>query len=379
MRELAAKVGVSKPAIYRHFTNKEDLLAAMNIQFFNELTVYLEKILKATDSTIVKSSLADLVDYFIQNPSYINYFIVQFAVNEDYEQKIADEFKKREIEFPKFKGVSDEESTFNLIRQFFCTLTILFFVKAGKELIQEGKIQKVPENYAKNLVEIMFYGLKGGTKEGDFLHPEKISEERLLELEKLCRIEDGVLPEENRIFKALSRVIKSVGIFGVTIEKIADEVGMAKSSLYEYFENKNAMIRQLIEGEMNLLATIIAENSAEAKNFTEYLYVMVWTEFHYFLKRPSVIAIAGWLLMQSSDKLEKDDVQTQWRSKMPSRVERPNLGFPYPPSLLTFWFGFLPVSFIVDACSKKWSEEKQKKGIEILMNFAFNGIVKTEN
>ncbi|MBO6219536.1 MAG: TetR/AcrR family transcriptional regulator, partial [Treponema sp.] len=44
MNELAAKVGISKPAIYRHFKNKDDLLDAMENRIVDNMADLLKDI-----------------------------------------------------------------------------------------------------------------------------------------------------------------------------------------------------------------------------------------------------------------------------------------------------------------------------------------------
>ena len=247
---------------------------------------------------------------------------------------------------------------------------------------KQGKIVGVPENYAQKLVDFLLAGFNGSTVEGDFFHLAEISPERTAELQKLCSIDESMLPAENRIFVALANVIRKYKPSGVTVERIADELNMAKSSLYEYFENKNQMVKQLVNNEIALFQTIVNENGVEAANFTEYLFILVWTEFEYFSKRPSLIPICGWLLMLNDSSFNEqkqrseqcDTIENPWEKRIPDRVVHPDLGFAYSARVLVHWLGVLPIALFIQMTDKGWNEEKQRQGIEILTDFIMNGV-----
>ena len=388
MRELAAKVGVSKPAIYRHFDGKEAVIAAMENRVFDTMASYLQNISKDVQSS--KLPLASLIDYFIEHPCYINYFLYQFSSEKNYEKHIFESLFARNVvlaagydSLKSYENVISADAQF-LMRQSYVGTSIFFFVKALEILRKQGKIVGVPENYAQKLVDFLLAGFNGSTVEGDFFHLAEISPERTAELQKLCSIDESMLPAENRIFVALANVIRKYKPSGVTVERIADELNMAKSSLYEYFENKNQMVKQLVNNEIALFQTIVNENGVEAANFTEYLFILVWTEFEYFSKRPSLIPICGWLLMlndktfeERKQKLDEEDcneLQNPWESRIPSEVERPDLGVAYLPRGLIHWVGVLPIAFFIQAVDKGWSDEKQREGISILLDFIMNGV-----
>ena len=392
MRELAAKVGVSKPAIYHHFTNKEAVVAAMEERVFDTMALYLQNV--SDDIQTSKLPLARLINYFVQNPSYINYLIAQFSSNKSYERRIFDALFSRNVLFSTgYSSIENYEKTIAehpdcFVKQSYVGASIFFFVKVTEILLRRGDISVVPETYVQRLVDFLVSGLLHSTKSGDFFYPSAISDGRKAALQNLCAIGENMLPEENRIFVAFANVIRKFKPSGVTVERIANELNMAKSSLYEYFANKNEMIRQLVDNEIALLQTIISENSVEAQNFTEYMFIMIWTIFEYFSKRPAVIPICGWLLMmndsslaESEKKYKSGDVRggldNRWAQRIPERVERPDLGVPFSARILVHWLGCLPIALLIQSAGKGWSDEKQREGISILLDFIVNGIKNT--
>ena len=385
MSELAARVGITKPAIYRHFASKDALFDAMENRIVDNMSVFLKEI-SSSDRLIAKKSLANLVDYFIKNPTHINYFIAQMSSTPNYEEMLYKKLYERDVSFEKADNGNAYLESFRkdmcrFSQHVYCGMTIFYFVKVLERLRKCGKIKETPENFGGKIVNLMMEGLSGNTKENDAFHPGKISEERKKELIDLCQIEEKVFPEENRIFTALAAVIEKYKVPGVTVERIATELGMAKSSLYEYFENKNQMIKTLVNKELQLLQTIIIENSVEARDFTEYVYVLMVSEMEYFTHRPSIIPICGWLLMGGEDisksKIEDCEVEGEaspWEKRLPDRGTSPDLGFPYQADVITGWIKCLPLAFLVEAKGKNLSIEQRMEGFMHTIDYILNGI-----
>ncbi len=385
MNELAAKIGLSKPAIYRHFKNKDALIDAMEDLVISNLAQYM-KDFDAENLEQTKKSLADLIEYFIENPTHINYLIGQMSSSPNYEEHMFKKMNDFGISFISGKsGKTYAEHFSSDIKVFtqhvFAGMTIFFFVKLQEHLHQLKRLDETPKDFGLKIVNLMIGGLSGSTSSDDAFCPEKISEERKKELFKICEIDSEVFPEENRIFNALATVIEKYKMTGVTVERIADELGMAKSSLYEYFDNKNQMIKTLVNKELQLLQTIIIENSVEAQNFTEYVYVLIASEMAYFVNRPSIIPICGWLLMTNEkipakklEDCENDDEYAPWEKKLPKQVSAPDLGFTYESDVITGWIKCLPVAFLVEAKGKNLSAEKRMEGFMLLIDYILNGI-----
>ncbi|WP_407427857.1 TetR/AcrR family transcriptional regulator [Treponema sp.] len=381
MNELAERVGITKPAIYRHFKGKEEVLSAMEKRLFDDLAEYLSKI-NASDAASSKIPLANLIHYFLQNPNYINYFIAQMSSVQNYEEKVFNELQSRNVPvFLRTQTISTNVTEF--AKHVFSGMTIFYFVKVQEKFIKMGLVQKVPENFALQIVELMIEGIaKLGPENPDFLI-EKLSEQRKNELLQLCKISPEIFPKENKIFTALASVIEKYKFPGVTVERIAEELNMAKSSLYEYFDNKNQMVKTLINRELQLLQTIIIENSAEAKNFTEYVYILIASEIEYFNHRPSIIPICGWLLMGSADDFEKAAKDAEknegcgnspWEKRLPRTIRVKGLEFPCPVEVITDWIKCLPIAFFVESKGKKFTQEQSMECFMQIIDYILFGI-----
>ena len=77
MADLAAKVGISKAAIYRHYKDKDAVIAAMYERFVETLAECL-RALEAQDDEpgISEQTFVGLVQFFAEHSCYINYMLV---------------------------------------------------------------------------------------------------------------------------------------------------------------------------------------------------------------------------------------------------------------------------------------------------------------
>ncbi len=383
MSQLAARVGITKTALYRHFKNKDDILSSLETCFFDLLgsrIAEIQKIEKEGQAANSTREFEELICFFADTPEYVNFFINKFTNDPDFEETMRSELKQR--------GVRDEFEEFyktnlhgNLIKRyahsFYCGTSLLFFIKIRERLECALGVKTSGEEFSKKIIRFIQDGFAGRVKKNSFLYPSEISKVRMAELDALSAIKKEDLPEEDRIFKAFASVIKKYGMCGVTVERIASELNMAKSSLYFYFENKNQMIYSLVAKELNLLRVISRENSLEAKNYTEYLYISLRTEISYFIQRESVLSICGWLLQSAGpDSLFEDECDSTgsvWDDRLAPALEELDLGFPLNPQLVIMWLGLLPVSLTVLKMKHALTDEEIVEALKYVFSFVMYG------
>ena len=381
MSELAAKVGLSKPAIYRHFKNKAELLKEMQNRFF----ALIAQVLKAAQENSEKSAggkkyLESLIAFFVENIQYINYFICEVTVEHDFFDLMDRNLALCGI-MKKMEDIIDlKDEVYSRARSSFVGISILFFIKVRKDAEARKENVGTVEQFASSVVEFLGKGLRGFSREGEASWPSEISKERILELERLCSVKSLGLPEESKIFKAIASVIRKFSTGGVTVERIAGELGMAKSTLYFYFENKNQMIFSLVKKEISLLYTICQENMAEARNFSELVYINLMTEINFFLERSSMLSICGWLLQTSNESefVSSDDEEfeqnSKWSKALKDLAPRLGFGFKIVPDILRFWIGSLPVAATVLKFYANFNDEQIVQTVKYLFGFVENGV-----
>lgn len=387
MSQLAEKVGISKPAIYRHFKSKDELVEQMRSSFFDVLAEKVKDIQYANffdGTSTFKKQFAQLIVFFAENTQYINYFIRQHTQTKGFEKIIYDELKARGVknsikDFFESKGFKTQLKRWSHI--YFCAVSVLLYIKIRQIYFEQNNKEICSaETFADKVIDFLYKGIVGTIGENERI--TKISEERLQELDKLCLLKAEDLPKEDKIFTAFAKVIKKYGMNGVTIEHIADELGMAKSSLYFYFENKNEMLLSLVNKELSFLVTACAENSIEAKSYTEFIYINMKTETSYFAVRESILAICGWLLQSTSDRPYCEDQNKRecmqanniWEKRTVEDFKKIELDFPLAPENFTFVAGILPVSLMVLRRTRNLSLEETFEALRYLFDFAMYGV-----
>lgn len=373
LSQLAEKVGISKPAIYRHFSSKGALVEEMRNHFMDLIADRFDegrRISEESGIPFFKAIFINSVEFFVGHPELISYFIVQFSYDCNFSDLCRHVVSKKCSECGvEISGVHKNSEIF------FCSTAILFFIK-----VREGMLRGAVGcgDFPEKLWNFLDGGFASFAREGDVLFPVPIDDGRRKELLELCRIDANVFPDEDRIFTALASVIKREGLPNVTVEKIASELGMAKSSLYFYFDNKNHMVRKLIDREFQVLVELVRENSIEARNFSEFIYISMHTELNYFLCRPSLLPICGWILRTSSeDRGEKEiEVMNIWekRMHMTGECDKIDLGFRFLPELISYWSGLLPVSLVFKNDEFGLCEEELRGIVDEMFGFMQFGI-----
>ena len=85
----------------------------------------------------------------------------------------------------------------------------------------------------------------------------------------------------------------------MTVEAIAQELGMAKSSLYTWFSNKSEMIITLIRNEMGSMISFVNRNLSFVNEPQEKIYVLLKTCLEYLIARPETLDVFKWIQLQN--------------------------------------------------------------------------------
>lgn len=376
MSQLATKVGISKTAIYRHFKNKDAVVESMKKQFVDILYAQFSTIQnKNLDSKNLNEQIIKIISFFTENSQYINYFINLHTQINDFEKEVCDELRSKGLpnDFDKFY---QKNKSARYSRICFCAVTILYFIKLREKAIACGEKIDPVGNFSKKMVIFIQKGIVGTI--GESSQTSKISKERFAQLDEICKINEEDLPEEDKIFTAFSTVIAKYGINNVTVEHIADELNLAKSSLYFYFENKNKMLLHLVAKELSLLGTICRENCAEAKTYTEFIYINMKTEISYFSARSSILSLCGWLLQNGAENAVDDEKEflgpnNVWETRMTEIAQKVDLGFSVRPEHITIWSGLLPVSLTILKIKHEFSDEETNQSLNYMFDFLIYG------
>jgi AcrR family transcriptional regulator len=292
---IAVRAGITKAAIFRHFKSKDELFDSMRSRYFDDMRAVVP------ESAVPYSSLLGQIVRLIQeHEAYLFYTLYQYVSDSCFEAVVFLELEKRGVDLQSYgicSGVS-EDKTHIVIRNLekyyrllYEIATTVFFLSGRKRRSCTSNI--CPDSgFAASLDAVFEHGISSST--------HWLSEKRKSELDLQCIITPEDMPQVNPFFDALSAVIDKKGFPGTTIESIADELGLAKSSLYTYFKNKDELIVTLVEKELLYLAGVVIRKSDSIDSVDERGYVTMRTMLNYYLLRPSIVSITAWLRMRGS-------------------------------------------------------------------------------
>jgi len=275
LAEIAARVGLSKTAIYRHFRNRAEIEEALNEMLYRDLLDTFK-----TAGSTPDELRAAFVRYFRTHPGHLFLLMHNIFSKEQYDQNMYARLLAESPGAAEFSrliaGKTEEEREFvniSLLKNITSVL-IAGFVIDGIEPMQE------------ELVRILGSGLPG---------MDRPSDRRFDELEALSMISGDELPEAPKLFTAIAAAIKEYGISGTTIERIADKMGTAKSSLYFYFRNKSEMLNELVKKETETIISLCENRSEKGENLAEQLFVVMSVQANYLLLKPEILAVFNWI------------------------------------------------------------------------------------
>jgi len=84
------------------------------------------------------------------------------------------------------------------------------------------------------------------------------------------------------ICDAAMRVVARKGMKSVTVQDIADEAGVAKGTVYIYFQSRDEILARTMEGATEKLVEKLADACRDCRGFREIMEQRIRTQFQHF-------------------------------------------------------------------------------------------------
>ncbi|MDR2499980.1 MAG: TetR/AcrR family transcriptional regulator [Treponema sp.] len=295
LEPVARALGVTKPALYRHFKNKERLWDGMYEYFFDG---YAAAIRPAYEQALaVKEAFERLL---IFNESVVRYYsrnmdAFLFALIKVYEGQeigaIIPHFKKRGIDMRVFFSQEYNQGYPSLSH--LTGATTIFW------LAQFHKYDHAPESLPSDaetsrlaalIREKIIQGL-GASREAaegvDFCR-----------LEELAAASLPAIPQEAGLLKAVAEAVAEAGPWKASMDMVARRSGLSKSGLYAHFKNKQAMLGRLFSTEFERLISYVQMNKEKSAVPLEKRYLAVIAIADYLRAKPDILAVIDWVRTQ---------------------------------------------------------------------------------
>lgn len=301
LTHISCELGISKAALYRHFASKEALLDYMieNIKYSiaDQIDFFIKNHKKEDP---VKSYIECLVNFFTTERYRLFFYTIILSKNAIFKDEKMNELHKVQTEI--FENYLNElnldKSLYKAESVLFYTSTaVIFYLSFNFFLNSEFKISdtkpagdKEKSEYINDLTDIIYNGFLTDSKCEINIDYENI--------EKISTVKKEMIPKREKLLNAIAQVVAEESLWNVTIDKIAKKLGMAKSSLYLYFSNKNEMIGDMIVNEFLIFIKIFDRILSNFETFNEKFYANIFGTFTHLINDPEHLKILNWFHIQ---------------------------------------------------------------------------------
>ncbi len=305
LKHVAQKFNITKQGLMRHFKTKDILFEALANYFFKLYFNMLDQIINLKTQNLdierfIEFYVEKHLNFFLNNISFFFFFTSPifkkfYLKNENifqYEQKQAEIFKELLLKH----GLSLKNFDFVFFIQYIYITIFFFILKFLKIEKGEKKIilpifnfnEEQKNEIIKKIKKIILNGF--GNKNDFNIDFTKIEQEFTIKKEDI--------PQRDKIFNAITKVVAESSIWGASLEKIAKEVGMNKSTLFYYFKNKKEIFNSLLIEEILRIGNIFLSKVNKTRPFEEWLYASMVLDYSYFLNDVNTLHYFNWLHFQ---------------------------------------------------------------------------------
>jgi AcrR family transcriptional regulator len=292
--DVARELGVSKAALYRHFTGKEELVKAMDAYFYDDYTGFLkphyEAALKVPDRKEgILLLLRGVMEYYIKNRDFFVFSLVQVYRNWE-EQYIAEQMGRRGFDTKRMElmwGEDTDDPALGLL-----LMTSLVFRIARFHKHENTEDAALSGEQAQQAIAEVEEKLNAGLA----LEKSRVEALEYERLEALAAGAPGAKSDESEgILKAVGAVVAEAGPWKASMEMVARRSGLSKSGLYAHFKSKQDMLRQLFVTEFERISALARKNTGLSAVSEERLYLGIFSIASYLRSRPEILVAMNWV------------------------------------------------------------------------------------
>lgn len=305
---VAKELAVSKPALYRYFRSKEDILFAMGEDYaalLRELVIHpLRAQLQADPApaarALVGSYLAAVLGYFSSYPYHYLFYVRSMLGRSDAGTPEArDALREHQallMDIVQRIGTS-ARATMEMAARYLSISAAFWSTDHYRRSlggVPGAELEFTPENLQLTQAErdtVLRTGIDhimdGFVPRAE--HPDWET------VERIAWIRTDEVPQRDRITHAITETVQEVGYPAATVERIAERAGLSKAGLYHYFSNRDDMLAQTIMGMQNHVARIARTRLAQLADHTERLYSLFVMAASWAVHEPSMIIVENWL------------------------------------------------------------------------------------
>ncbi len=294
LSDVAARLGVTKPALYRHFKSKDELLNAMTKDFFDRFIVRLHTLMAEAytpgpDTVTLLDLVEGFADYYARNKEDLIFTFVRLLGMPDPEKLVRQELSARGIAAPAHTGIHDERTA----RLHFALSTCFFSVAVFHAERGDAAAAPTEREIARAVSDARSFAAHGL----DF-SPDSLGALDYSALERTARLEACETAPGNGLLPAIAAAVAEAGPWNASMELVARRSGLSKSGLYAHYRSREEMLQHLFLSEFERISAVMADRAGRSERPTERLYLAMAASAHYLSERQDVLVALDWIRAQ---------------------------------------------------------------------------------
>ncbi len=371
LTDVASELGVTKPALYRHFRDKNVLLDAMDQSFFDRYAAELGRAgarIASEDAGDPRSILAyvgAIADYFGRNREDLAFLFGRIMPASAPDSRFAAELRARGIPVadPQAGGPERWVPITSSITSAFLFVA-LFHIARGKGAGPASDTE----------IAGLVAGARGACARGLGFPPGAAESVDYAALDRLAALSPEETAAPDGLLPAVASAVAEVGAWKATMAMVAQRSGLSKSGLYAHFDSKEEMLTSLFETEFDRIAAAMEARCSRAADAPSKLYLAAATAASYLLARPDVLTALDWVRTQRFElrQLLSTRMAGVFGFLEEGAVAGGNILLPGGLQSTVRWILFLAVHQIVP-CRDRAPEDAVRR-LRALHSFLLNGV-----
>jgi AcrR family transcriptional regulator len=314
LTEVATELGVTKPALYRHFRDKDQLLAAMHTAFFDRYAEAMKLAfpsgLAGTTSSVSMTLrlLEALAGFFGARPGDLAFMFARIMRFQDVEKTFAVELAARGVAIDHQTDTADPGRNQAQMAVGSCFFMVaLFHLDRMHRQLPQLASQKELSVLTESILDLASHGLGQRPGNAGLATPRLATTGMVAEgspdvdyeaLEARARLTQQETAAPDGLLPAVAAVVAEVGSWNASMDMVAKRSGLSKSGLYSHFKSKEDMLLRLFSAEFERISDALARRLDGTIPPSERLYLAMATAAEYLLARPDILVALDWLRMQ---------------------------------------------------------------------------------
>jgi AcrR family transcriptional regulator len=300
LSQIAQALGVTKPALYRHFISKGALLEGMYGYYCDHYVGFMKPIYdRAAESRDVNQGILLMVralaEYTARNRDIFIFSLVQVYGDKARDRDLLAQFARRGVDVRKhwqFLGEGDGYPSRAML-----IVTAVFFLVTQ---FHKNSYEKAAEPTEEDIQGFLSFA-EGVISHGLGFDKKLVDALDFGALEKAgdCRIPpEG---ESEGLLKAVAGAVAEAGPWSASMDMVARRSGLSKSGLYAHFKSKADMIGRMFLAEFDRIIAYAGQGKNRSGVMEEQFYLTIVAIANYLRSRPEILIAMDWIRTRRLD------------------------------------------------------------------------------